>query len=127
MDKPSSSESVWEAVLLQNLAKTSDRAPDFAGTAQLGGNTYDAAAWLSQISRGANVGRPYLSVQLSYTGNTSTRKVNVSLWEKHDRASDTDAHFKTREILDGQMLQFAAWIQPTGPMHALRLRVEPSA
>jgi hypothetical protein len=114
----------WEITLSQNIEKAHPNVPDFLGEALIGTTHYDVAAWLKEISKGSNTGRPFVSVQLTSKSNT-TQKVSISLWEKQDRQRDADPHFKTREKLNGQQLTFYGWIVPDGDLYALRVAIEP--
>jgi hypothetical protein len=116
---------ISEIRLAQNLDKSSSEAPDFTGEARIGATVYDGAAWFGEIGRGTNKGRPYLGLQLTSTGNASSQKVNVSLWEKRVRGTEAEPHFKTREMVNGRLLKFSAWIDPAGSLHTLRVLIEP--
>jgi hypothetical protein len=115
----------WETSLSQNAEKERSDLPDFIGEAVLGSSTYDCAAWLGEIGRGTNIGRPYIGLQLTSTGTASSQKVNVSLWEKRNRATEAEPHFTTRELVNGQTLKFSAWVEAAGSLHALRVMIEP--
>jgi hypothetical protein len=118
------SQQSWEFSLDQFIEKDHENAPDFIGEAHIGTSLYDVAAWFGEISKGKNQGRPYLGLQLTSKGN-ATQKVSISLWEKANRKTTADPHFKTREQLNGQELKFAAWIQPVGEIYRLRIVIEP--
>jgi hypothetical protein len=115
---------ISEIRLAQNLDKSSAEAPDFTGEARIGGCVYDGAAWFGEIGRGTNKGRPYIGLQLTSTDNTSSQKVNVSLWEKRVRGTEAEPHFKTREMVNNRLLKFSAWVEPAGAFHALRVLIE---
>jgi hypothetical protein len=115
----------WGFTLPQNLDKNRAEVPDFTGQAFIGNCPYDVAGWFGTIGKGANKGRPYVGLQFTATGNVSSSKVTVSLWEKVSRASETDPHFKTRDQLNGQDLKFSAWVEPVGSLHQLRIVIEP--
>jgi hypothetical protein len=119
---------VWEILLPQNVGKERREIPDFtAEGALVGTSLFDIGAWFGEIKKGNNRGRPYLGLALSSTGNAS-QKINISLWEKVNRTSETDPHFTAREQLNGQDLRFSAWLEPAGSsLHVLRLRIEPFA
>jgi hypothetical protein len=117
--------SAWEVVLPQNLDKNRAEAPDFTGQAFIGNSPYDVAGWFGTIGKGANKGRPYVGLQFTATGNVSSFKVTVSLWEKVSRTSETDPHFKTRDQLNGQDLKFSAWVETVGSLHQLRVLIAP--
>jgi hypothetical protein len=114
----------WEIILPQNIDKQHTDVPDFTGDACIGSTLYDAAAWFREISKGQNIGRPFVGLQLTSKGNVS-QKVSISLWEKQNRTNAADPHFKTKEQLNGQNLKFAAWIVPTGGLYSLRIVIEP--
>jgi hypothetical protein len=114
----------WEIILPQNIEKQHSDLPDFTGEAHIGTTLYDAAAWFREISKGHNIGRPFVGLQLVSKGNV-TQKVSISLWEKQNRTTAADPHFKTREQLNGQTLKFSAWIVPAGELYNLRIAIEP--
>jgi hypothetical protein len=116
---------MWEFVLNQNVEKQRPEVPDFIGSAYLGSSLYDAAAWFGTIGKGVNKGRPYVSLQLSIQGSASSHKTNISLWEKRNRITSADPHFKARETFNGQELTFTAWVTPKGALHFLRIIIEP--
>jgi hypothetical protein len=113
-----------EFVLSQNVTKQHTEVPDFTGEAHIGTALYDAAAWFREIRKGSNTGRPFVGLQLTTKSNI-TQKVSISLWEKQNRQSAADPHFKTHEELNGQPLNFSAWIVPAGELYGLRVVVEP--
>jgi hypothetical protein len=115
----------WEILLSQNIDKSRSEAPDFAGEAYIGTGAYDSAAWFGTVNKGANKGRPYVSLTLSSNGSVSLQKVSINLWEKTNRAAETEPHFRTREKFNGQDLKFSAWVEPAGELHALRIVIEP--
>lgn len=117
-------QSSWEFVLTQLLDREHEKIPDFLGETQIGSTVYNIAAWFREISKGANIGRLCLGLQLSSKGNAS-QKVSITLWEKANRTTAQDPHFKVREELNGQDLQFSAWIEPAGQLFSLRIRIEP--
>jgi hypothetical protein len=116
----------WEILLPLSTEKTHENSPDFVGEAHLGSSLYDAAVWFGQIKTGKNIGRPYLGLQLVSKGN-ATQKVNISLWEKLNRKTPTDPHFRAQEQFHGQELSFSAWIQEKDGLFKLRILIEPSS
>lgn len=114
-----------EFTLTQSTTKTHDDAPDFTGEVPIGNSRYNAAVWFGEISKGKNIGRPYVGLQLTSQGNAS-QKINVSLWEKVKRSDAAEPHFKNREQINGQELQFSCWIEPAGELYQLRVLIEPA-
>ena len=115
----------WEFVLPQDWEKPTDRSPMFTGKALIGTTQYEVAAWMNKITKGKNVGRPCLGLQLTSLGNAS-QTVSITLWEKVTRKTDPDPHFKIREKLNGRELTFAARIEKDGQLFALRIMIAPS-
>jgi hypothetical protein len=115
----------WEMTLPQSLSKTHDKAPDFTGEANLGTTNYEVAAWFGEISKGNNVGHPYIGLTLTAKSSASTQKINISLWEKQNRKTADDPHFKSTEEVQGCKLCFAAWIEEVGVLHQLKVRIVP--
>ena len=114
----------WDFVLSQNAEKEHEKAPDFLGEAQIGNGLYDVAGWFGTINKGKSVGRPYLGLAL--TSKSNSQKIQISLWEKSNRKSPEDAHFKNREQFNGQELKFSAWIDPSGDLYQVRVLIEPA-
>ena len=117
-------QSRWVFVLSQNTEKESEKSPDFLGDIQIGNGLYDAAAWFGEISKGKNQGRPYLGLQL--TSKSNSQKIQFSLWEKQNRKTPEDPHFKCREQFSGMEMRFSAWIDPSGDLFQARIIVEPA-
>jgi hypothetical protein len=117
-------QTAWKFLLSQNAEKEHEKAPDFLGEAQIGASIYDVAAWFGEVSKGKSAGRPYLGLGL--TSKSNSQKIQISLWEKQNRKSPEDPHFKTREQFNGQELRFAAWIEPDGELFRARVLIEPS-
>jgi hypothetical protein len=114
----------WEFVLTQLVEKEHEKIPDFLGETQIGSTLYNIAAWFREIGKGANTGRPCLGLQLTSKDNAN-QKVSITLWEKANRKTNEEPHFKVREELNGQDLQFSAWVEPAGQLFVLRIRIEP--
>jgi uncharacterized protein (DUF736 family) len=111
----------WEIVLAQNLDKEIENHPDFAGKVSMASILYKAGAWLRETKGG----RPYISLQLKNETDATEQKINVSLWEKTNRESTEDPHFKTKETLHGKQYTFSAWLVAEGDFHELRIAVAP--
>jgi hypothetical protein len=105
----------WEATLPLNIDKEKDSHPDWKGTIVFDGVIYEAAAWVGTIRKGADTGKPYISLELK----NEQPVVNVKLWHKSDGAL-----FEGRAEVLGRLLVFTAWPVPLGgDRHELKLQI----
>ena len=122
--KNSQSPAIVEFVLAQNAEKETDKHPDFSEKISIGGILYEAAAWFGTVARGNNAGRPFISLRLASETNNSEAKINIALWEKHNRKSQSEAHFRAKESFQSKRFDFSAWIEPAGNLFQLRITAE---
>jgi hypothetical protein len=108
----------------QNLGKTSDRHPDFAGILNIWQEVYDGAAWLNENPQ---KGRPYVALRLTNKSDSQEQKIKLAIWERHERTSDADPHFEATADIFEQKFKVCAWIMqdPDDGAYRLDLTLEP--
>jgi hypothetical protein len=109
----------WEATLPLNTNKETDSHPDWSNSISFDGVVYEAAAWYKMIRKGNNANKPFISLRLE----NGSLKVNVRLWPKLKRISQSDPFFSGTETVQGRKFSFSAWLVPLGEKHELRLRI----
>jgi hypothetical protein len=107
-----------QTVLHENTEKESDKHPDFKGKMTLFGAEHKASAWLKNNRKN----EPCIGLCLS-TSNDKNRDVNVTLWQKDNRASKADPHFKAKATIEDVSLTFSAWVRFEGDQGTLRIEV----
>jgi hypothetical protein len=102
--------------LLENIEKEATTHPDFIGPMMIGETKYEAAAWLNRTRKDNS---PLVSLQLSISRDES---VSVALWQKKNRTSASDPHFRGKQLINDTHWNFSAWLETQrSGMHSLRI------
>jgi len=115
---------ISEFSLRQNFRKEKPNHPYFRDKVTISGTPYHIAAWLGEVTRGANAGSRYLSIQFQNEVDPND-KTTVSIWQKQNRKQPSDAHFCVDESFRGQQCSFSAWIIESGGSHELKVSITP--
>lgn len=108
--------------LPENSARDDDQAPHFSGNVIIDRNPYEAAAWLGKTK----TLDPYISLALRPAGDRNGQKISVPIWQKKNRTSDADPHFRnTQPILDVPYSISATLRQEPGGLFSLVLELTP--
>src|SRR6516164_1633304 len=107
-------------VLTENIEKETAAWPDWLGQLVRDRMTFEVAGWLNRTKNND----PFVSLSLSLRGERDAEKIPVTLWQKKNRQTSADPHFRGKETIAGKPYKFSGWLGSSGGLRTLRIEAE---